>query len=48
MLRLVELDVGEVVGFGTEVSEMITDESDTWLREIVDESVMVIIELETF
>lgn len=48
MPRLVELDVGVVVGFGTEASETIEDESDVWLWEIVDEGVTVIIELEAF
>lgn len=48
MPRLVELDVGEVVGVGTEISEIIEDESDIWLRKTVDEGVTVIIELEAF
>lgn len=48
MPRLVELDVGVVVGFGTEISEMIEDERDIWLRKIIDEGVTVIIELEAF
>lgn len=48
MPSLVELDVGVIVGFGTEVSGVIEDESDIWLREIFDEGVTVIIELEAF
>lgn len=48
MPRLVELDVGVIVGFETEISETIEDESDIWLRKIVDEGVTVVIELEAF
>lgn len=46
--RLVELDASAVVGFGTEVSEKIEDESDVWLPKVVDEDVTIVIELEAF
>lgn len=44
--RLVEFDVGTVVGFGTETSETSDDESVIWLREILDEGVTIVIKLE--
>lgn len=46
--RLVEFDVGTVVGFGTETSETSDDESVIWLREILDEGVTIVIKLEAF
>lgn len=46
--RWVELDFGTVVGVGSGISETVDDESDVWLREILDEGVTIVMELEAF